>query len=109
MKLILLLAFGFLFSGCAKPADGIVLCTTTVPQQHPGQSTPNLALGPSADHLWAATQLTYRSSWPSVSAGYWLDDVSYLTEVQYDQQMHNDRFGWYYRTAESVHTTVRTR
>ncbi len=109
MKLVLVFAFGLLLTGCAKRTGGVLLDSAKLSHQHPAQAAPNLALGPSAEHLRTATELTYRSTWPSVDAGYWVDDVSYLTEVQYDEQVHFDRLGWYYRTAESVHTAVRAR
>ena len=68
--------------------------------------TANLVLGPDADCLATATTFNYRSSWPSIDNGYWFDDESYFTDVQSDDQFYFDRFGAFYRSAESVRTAV---
>ncbi|MFQ5806322.1 MAG: hypothetical protein ACE5I3_07725 [Phycisphaerae bacterium] len=74
----------------------------------PGRSVANLALGPSRDHAILAEMYAYRSSWPSVPAGYVFDDVSTYTEVNYDDQTFYDwrEGGGYTREAISVRTGV---
>ena len=104
-----LLGLGLLSCGCAGPAGGVVLYGPTGTHEGAGGPAPNLALGPSADHLWVACELTQRSAWPSVDVGYRFDDFSYYSEVQFDNQHYYDRYGAYYRAAESVRTGVLVR
>lgn len=73
-----------------------------------GQPAANLALGPSRDHGWLAESFAWRSSWPSVQAGYRFDDVSSYMEVIYDDQSYYGGLdgGSYTHEAISVRTGV---
>lgn len=71
----------------------------------------NLALGPTSDHTALSQAYTYRSSWPSVRAGYIFDDLSTYTEVIYDDESYISRFnaGSFTREAVSVRNRVLVR
>ena len=53
-----------------------------------------------------AIRATHRSAWPSVEAGYRLDETSYYWEIQDDDQFYFDRFGGFYRAAQTVRSAV---
>ena len=71
----------------------------------------NLAIGPTSDHTALSQAYTYRSSWPSVRAGYLFDDLSTYTEVIYDDESYISRFnaGSFNREAVSVRSRVLVR
>lgn len=72
--------------------------------------TPNLALGPTVDHNLLTREFVGRSAWPSVDAGYQVEDVSYFSIFSYDDQSFYDRFsGGYSRQSisERVGVTIR--
>jgi hypothetical protein len=103
------LVFAALFlvvAGCARPEQGVALRQTVVPGACISQPAPNLALGHGPELVRAAGAFNYRSSWPSVDGGYWLDDISYFFDVQSDDQFHYDRLGVYYRTSQAVRSAV---
>jgi hypothetical protein len=95
------------FSGCAarQPYAVVYGPGKAVPGRR--APTPNLVLGPSAEHVRIAESFAYRSTWPSVPVGYRVDDVSYGTEVIYDDQAFYDRIGGgYFRMSETVRTSA---
>jgi hypothetical protein len=71
-----------------------------------GTSQTNLALGPSAEHAWLASQLTGRSEWPAVEVGQRFDDVTFYSTVIYDEQSYYDRFGSLFRESQSFRSGV---
>lgn len=62
----------------------------------------NLALGAHPEHNWLAEGFTYRSSWPSVEAGYRFNDATHYTQFTYDDQSYYDDFGGGSYTRESI-------
>lgn len=104
----LLLGLGLLLSGCSGPG-GVVVCRMPVIHADGHGTSPNLVLGPGEDYLWTAIGFNCRSSWPSVDAGYWFDDVTTFSEIELDDQFYYGRYGGYYRTSQSVRTGVRVR
>jgi hypothetical protein len=69
----------------------------------------NLALGPSPQYVRVASGLTGRREWPAVSVGYVLDDITFLSDVQFDDQYFYDRLGGYSRLGQTIRTAVTLR
>jgi hypothetical protein len=91
--------------GCATPPHAVVYRASDAVNG----STPNLVLGSHPADVLVASSLNWRSSWPSVEAGYWFDDTSFFVDVQADQQYQHGRLGGYYRTTQAVRTGVLVR
>ncbi len=90
-----------LLAGCATPPPAAVLHRRYADRDIAGRRTPNLLLGPSAEHFYSAQSFDYRSDWPSVSIGYRFDEYSTYSEVIYDDQFSYDSLGgFYYRVGE---------
>ncbi len=71
-----------------------------------GAPAVNLALGPTAEHAWLATELAWRSNWPAVRLGYRFDDVTLYYSVLYNENSTYDRSGSLVDAQESVRTGV---
>jgi hypothetical protein len=96
--------------GCAGPDRYSVVRPRPTPSAGGVVCAPNLALGPSAEHGRLAELFNARLARPSVAVGYRLGDVSYYSELIYDDQTFYDRYGGgFYREAETFRTGVRLR
>lgn len=84
---------------CRAPQPAIIAAADDAP-------TVNLALGPTAEHAWLATELAWRSDWPAVRLGYRFDDVTHYYSVLYNENSTYDRNGSVSDTQESVRTGV---
>ena len=102
LAILLALAVG----GCASRSTGVFIAPAEPQTAGSKHLPPNLALGPSAEHVWLGLSWAGRSAWPSVPAGYRLDDVTYFSDFQDDQQFYFGRFGGYYRTAVMFRSAV---
>ena len=93
-----------LLAGCAAtPPPATVLHRRAAPADIVGRRTPNLVLGPSAEHLHLAQMFDWRSDWPSVSVGYRFDESSTYSEVIYDEPFFHDELGgFYYRVGQEI-------
>ena len=90
-----------LLAGCAAPPPVAVLHRRHAARDIAGRRTPNLLLGPTAEHFYIAQTFDYRSDWPSVSNGYRFNEYSTYSEVIYDDQFFHDSLGgFYYRVSE---------
>jgi hypothetical protein len=90
-----------LLVGCAAPPSPAVLYRRDPARDIAHRRTPNLLLGPSAEHFYIAQTFDYRSDWPSVSNGYHFDEYSTYDEVIYDDQFFYDSLGgFYFRAGE---------
>lgn len=106
MRTGVLIVLALLLGGCGQPRRGVAVRTplpAASPADRPGA---NLALGSSADQLWAATQWNVRAPGPSISAGYRLGDVSYFTDIQFDDQYYFGRYGGFSRMAQTARSAV---
>jgi len=102
----MVILLGLLIPGCvARPAGVFLSAPAPQPQDQPS-AVPNLLLGPSPQHVRMGLNWAGRSSWPSVAAGYRLDDVTYYSDFQDDEQFYFGRFGGYYRTAVTARSAV---
>ncbi len=71
------------------------------------RGTPNLALGPSAEHLYIAQDFTYRLPPLSAPLGYRVDEISHFAITSFDDQSFFDALGGsYYRTGSEYRTGV---
>ena len=105
MRYCAFLIFGSIaLGGCAAAERGAVIGRPASPAYRA-----NLALGPTADHAWVATQIAPRSDWPAVATGYRVDELTFYTTAIYDAQSYYDRFSSLYYEAEAVETGVRVR
>lgn len=95
-----------LSGGCVAPPRGVSLEACASEGRAGGA---NLALGPGPQYVEVARQMNYRSDWPAADIGLWFDDVSQYVDVQFDEQYFYNRFGSFYRTAESVRSAVAVR
>ena len=94
-----------LLAGCVAPPPVAVMHRRDPARDIAGRRTPNLLLGPSAEHFYIAQTFDYRSDWPSVSNGYHFDESSTFNEVIYDDQFFYDSLGgYYYRVGEEYRT-----
>lgn len=72
-----------------------------------GRAIPNLALGSAAEHNLIGEALTARTAWPAVEGGYRFDDVSYFSQVIFDDQAFYDRLGGgFFQGNQSVRSSV---
>ncbi len=69
----------------------------------------NLALGPSADVLDEAAAFTERGCGPAIEIGYKLEDTSFYSDIQIENQYTYGRFGGYARYAESARAVTLVR
>jgi len=102
---VLAALFGFAMVGCARPRAVGVWLPAERRVDRAERASCNLALGPSAEHVRVATSLG-RGRGPSVETGYRLEDVSFFSDVQYDDQFFYDRYGGHSRSATTVRTAV---
>ena len=102
---VLLLLIAALPMGCASPRTNTRPLGAVVGTAH-GRTGANLALGVSGGDVWEATGLNYRSPWPYVNNGYRVDEVTYHTQVQDDDQFEFGRLGGFYRTDLTVRNAV---
>lgn len=79
-----------MLAGCAAPRPAGALLVRH--GQFPHHPAPNL-LGDNADLVAAARDFTYRSDWPSVPVGFFVDDVTHYSTVIYDDQTFFDELG----------------
>ena len=93
-----------LASGCATQHAPAVVDAT-----HPAVCRANLALGPTAEHLWLANEGWARSDWPAVDHGWRVDEIIYFSTITYDSQYQFDEFGGLYRAAQSIQAGVELR
>ena len=90
--------------GCAAPPPKPAVLYRRDPAYDVARRhTPNLLLGPSAEHFYIAQTFDYRSDWPSVSNGYHFDEYSTYDEVIYDDQFFYDSLGGFYFRAGEEH------
>ena len=88
-------------AGCQAPPRFAVLS-----DEAPEPASANLVLGRYAETAALAEVVALRSDWPAVERGLRLDDVTFYTNVLYDEQAHYDRFGGLFYSVEAVQTGV---
>lgn len=93
-----------LLSGCATSRAPAV-----VDAAHPAVARANLALGPTPEHQWLATEGWVRSDWPAVDHGWRVDEVIYFSTATYDWQNGFDQFGGLFRAAQSLRAGLELR
>ncbi len=95
-----------ILAGCAAPPPAVLYHRDLLANPL-DRATPNLVLGPGADHLHLAQSLPPREPWPSVFTGYRVDETSTYTEIIQDDQFFYDSLGGvYFRLGEEVRSGV---
>lgn len=101
MAAIVVLVWG----GCTRQGAVVAAC----PPAEISESRANLALGGNPQDVVVASRLMSRREWPAVSVGYVLDDITFLCDVQFDDQYFYDRLGGYSRLGQTIRTAVTLR
>ncbi len=102
MRLSVLVLLSILgVAGCQAPPHFAVLGN-----EGPEGPCANLVLGRSPESAALAEVIEPRADWPTMDRGMRLDDVTYFSNITYDEQTYYDRYNNLFYGMQAVRTGV---